>query len=1210
MLRPRSPHPSVHIPKRALVAARVLAAAWRLALLSCCAAAALPVPAANAASVRDFLKTRSTAATQPPGVLDPALLAGLKARSIGPAGMSGRVAVIEAVESNRDIVYVGAATGGVWKSTNGGLTWKPIFDDQPVAAVGAVAVFQPNPDIVWVGTGEANPRNSASVGNGVYRSLDAGETWTHLGLDDTERIARILTHPTRPEVAYVAAMGKMWGENEERGVYKTEDGGKTWTRSLYVDVRTGCADLAVDPANPDHLIAAMWDYRRWPWFFRSGGPGSGLYSTWDGGITWKRATEEDGLPKGDLGRIGVAFCRNVPSTVYAIVEAEKSALLRSDDGGRAWRTVNSETNVSGRPFYYSDLRVDPERPDRVYQLSSLARVSEDGGKSWRVLIGWNALHPDHHAMWIDPQDPEFIWNGNDGGVGVSQDRGATWRFVGNLPLAQYYHIAVDNLTPYNVYGGMQDNGSWRGPNAVWENGGIRNHHWEEVGFGDGFDTRPDPADPLRGYSMSQEGYLMRWDVRTGERKSIRPAAPNDSTDLRFNWNTGLAVDPFDAGTIYLGSQFVHKSPDRGETWTIISPDLTTNNPEWQKQRETGGITPDVTGAENFTTIITIAPSPLERGLIWVGTDDGRVQVTRDGGGSWASVEGNAGGVPRNSWVPHICPSKFDAAVAYVVFDDHRRSNWAPYVFKVSDYGRRWQSLATDDLVGYCLTIEQDPVKRDLLFLGTEFGLFVSTNDGASWMRWKHGVPTVSVMDLMVHPREHDLVIATHGRAAYILDDIRPLRTVTAEILAKPLHLFDIPPAQQYVVKQTGGSRFPGAGEFRGENRPYGAMITWSMSGEGLPHPDDKIERERKEQKRIDERNERRRLEGTPVPDQPETPMVNKPRAERDTKLKQQGRAKEREQSVATREAATKAGEPGAASEAAEAGGEEPGAGGRGGPGRQRDKGPQVDIRITDAAGHLVRKLKAPAKLGVNRFVWDLSSEPFKEPPRERQGWEGNEGGPEVTPGTYTVTIKFKDDEVKGTVQVLADPRLTSTTASRQANWDAQQRAGKLQEVVAEAVQRIKDTAADADVLAKKVNTALAKEKEEREKAGLPEAKADSAEEAADPRRAFVKRVGELKKGLTALEKRFWIPPDTKGIAYEDQPLSRVQTAQWFLGSSWDQPTPATLAYLGRAERELQQVLVDFNKFFAEDVAAFRKEIDALQLRLLPELQPLAVPGAP
>ncbi|MGH9787655.1 MAG: WD40/YVTN/BNR-like repeat-containing protein, partial [Candidatus Acidiferrales bacterium] len=503
--------------------------------------------------------------------IDPELLAGMKARSIGPAGMSGRIADIVAVESDANVIYVGAATGGLWKSENGGLTWTPIFDDQPVHAIGALAIFQATPDIVWVGTGEGNTRNSVSVGNGIYKSLDAGRTWKHLGLEETERIHRVLLHPAYPSVAYVCALGKLWGENPERGVYKTVDGGETWKKVLYVDEKTGCGDLAMDPANPNKLIAGMWQHRRWPWFFRSGGPGSGMYVTVDGGATWKRLTEDDGLPKGELGRIGVAFFRGDSKIVYALVEAEKSALLRSEDGGRTWGKVNESPNIAPRAFYYCDLRVDPERPNRVYSLHSTVQVSDDSGKSFRTLISFNKLHPDHHAFWINPSDPRHLLDGNDGGVGISRDRGETWQFAANLPLAQFYHINVDMDRPYRVMGGMQDNGSWWGPSSVWENGGIRNHHWEEVGFGDGFDVATDPQEPWIGYAMSQRGFLIRWNIRTGERKDIRPPAP-DGVFLRFNWNAALALDPFDAGTIYYGSQFVHKSTDRGDSWALLSPD--------------------------------------------------------------------------------------------------------------------------------------------------------------------------------------------------------------------------------------------------------------------------------------------------------------------------------------------------------------------------------------------------------------------------------------------------------------------------------------------------------------------------------------------------------------------------------------------------------------------------------------------------------------
>jgi photosystem II stability/assembly factor-like uncharacterized protein len=647
-------------------------------------------------------------------------------------------------------------------------------------------------------------------------------------------------------------MGREWGENEERGVYRTTNAGRTWEKVLYVNERTGAADLVIDPSNSEKLFAAMWEYRRWPWFFNSGGPGSGLHVSRDGGETWTRLTPDDGLPEGDLGRIGLGVAASDPRIVYAYVEAEENALFRSDDGGISWRSVGKGDDVGNRPFYYADIRVDPEREDRVYSLWSVISVSDDGGRSFRQLVGWD-IHPDHHAMWINPADASHIIIGNDGGVAISRDRGRTWRFVRNLPLAQFYHVRVDMEQPYNVYGGMQDNGSWKGPSTVLENGGIRNFHWAEVGFGDGFDTSPDPDDSMRGYAMSQEGFLSRWDLRTGERKDIRPAPPEGET-LRFNWNAGFAQDPFDAGTIYYGSQFVHRSRDRGTTWEVISGDLTTDNPEWQKQ--SGGLTLDVTGAENFTSIVSIAPSPIAQGVLWVGTDDGRLHVTRDGGETWSSVEGNLRDAPENTWIPHIEPSSSVDGGAFVVLDDHRRSNWTPYVYRTDEYGTRWTRIAgEDDVWGYALSIAQDPVDPDLLFLGTEFGLWVSTDGGGDWFKWTHGVPTVGVRDLVVHPRDHDLVIGTHGRAAYILDDISPLRGLDAGVLAESLHLFAVSAAVQFRNRQTGASRFPGHGEFRGETRPVGALINVVVNSADLPHPDEWIERERQESARAERSNE-------------------------------------------------------------------------------------------------------------------------------------------------------------------------------------------------------------------------------------------------------------------------------------------------------------------------------------------------------------------
>ena len=767
--------------------------------------------------------------------VDPSLLAGLKARALGPAAMSGRVTCIEGTAAAPGTLYVGAANGGVWKTTNDGLTWNPVFDDQKVASIGALAVSAQHPDVVWAGTGEANVRNSVSVGRGVYRSLDGGRTWTHLGLEKTEHISRIVLHPGDPDVAWVAALGQLWGENAERGVFKTEDGGRTWQKVLYVDERTGAADLVIDPSHPGRLFAALWDHRRQPWTFRSGGPGSGLYATVDGGTTWKRLTEDDGLPAGDLGRIGVAISRSNPEVVYALVEAAKSALVRSEDGGRTWRTVNDDPRTAGRPFYYADLRVDPAWPHRVYNIATRLSVSNDGGKTFETVD--TRTHGDYHALWIDPADPRHLVAGNDGGLAISRDRGQTWHFPPNLPLAQYYHVAVDGEIPYNIYGGLQDNGSWRGPSRSPDGLGVRNAQWAKVVGGDGFETLPDPQDAQRGYALSQGGDLARWDLRTGEIKSIQPAQPQEGTHekLRFNWNAGLAVDPFTPGTIYLGSQYVHKSTDRGDSWTIVSPDLTTDNPEWQKQAESGGLTPDVTGAENFTTILAIAPSPLERGVLWVGTDDGRLHVTRDGGATWESVEKNLpAGVPVHTWVAHIRPSRFAAASAFVVLDNHRRSDGTTYVYRTDDWGRTWKSLATRDLDGWALSIEQDPADPDLLFLGTSFGLYVSTDAGKRWLRWTHGLPTTEVADVVVHPREHDLVIATHGRGLYVLDDVTPLRHLTAEALGEPLHLYGSTPARLALREIVYGNARAGAGDFRGEDPPHGVRLTYSLSLPGLP----------------------------------------------------------------------------------------------------------------------------------------------------------------------------------------------------------------------------------------------------------------------------------------------------------------------------------------------------------------------------------------
>ena len=524
-------------------------------------------------------------------------------RNIGPGGMSGRITSIDVVNSDSDIMFVGTASGGLWKSTSGGVTWKPVFNDQVTASVGAVAIQQSNPDVIWVGTGEGNPRNSLNGGYGIFKSLDGGKSWKSMGLEKTRHIHRVLIDPTNPNIVYVAAIGSPWGVHPERGVYKTINGGKFWKKILYVNDKTGAADLVMDPSNPNKLVAAMWEHKRDPWFFKSGGSGSGLYVSFDGGENWSEKTDEDGLPKGDLGRIGLAIAANKTNIIYALVESKKNALYKSEDGGFKWKKINDKDDIGNRPFYYSDIAVDPQNENRVFSVFTYVNVSQDGGKNFSQLMPaygvTNGVHPDHHAWWIHPQDGSFMIDGNDGGLNITHDGGKTWRFIGNIPVAQFYHISVDNEFPYNVYGGMQDNGSWRGPAYVWKVQGIRNSYWQEIAFGDGFDVVPDLDDSRYGYAMSQQGYVSRYDWKTGNNYIIRPTHPEADTRLRFNWNAAIGQDPFDNSTVYFGSQFVHVSKDKGQTWKVISPDLTTNDPEKQKQSESGGLTLDATGARIF-----------------------------------------------------------------------------------------------------------------------------------------------------------------------------------------------------------------------------------------------------------------------------------------------------------------------------------------------------------------------------------------------------------------------------------------------------------------------------------------------------------------------------------------------------------------------------------------------------------------------------------
>jgi photosystem II stability/assembly factor-like uncharacterized protein len=757
----------------------------------------------------------------------------LKPRNVGPAGMSGRVTAIDVQLSNTDVMYVGTASGGLWQSKSAGIKWEPIFDNELTASIGAVKIDPNNPDVIWVGTGEGNPRNSLNGGYGVYKSIDGGKSWTSMGLEDTRHIHRILIDPSNSNTVYVGAIGSPWGTHPERGVFKTTDGGKSWRKVLFTNEQSGIADMVMDPVNPNKIIAAMWEHKRDPWFFKSGGSGSGIYMTYDGGENWKKLDDSNGLPKGELGRIGLAIAKNKPEIVYALVEAKKNALYKSEDGGENWKKINDKSDIGNRPFYYSEIYVDPQNENRVFSIFTYVNVSEDGGKNFSELMPAygvdNGVHPDHHAWWIHPEDGSFMMDGNDGGLNITRDGGKTWHFIDNLPVGQFYHISADNEYPYNVYGGMQDNGSWRGPAYVWKAQSIRNSYWQEIAFGDGFDVVPDRDDSRYGYAMSQQGNVLRYDWMTGNNYGVRPTPEDPNTKLRFNWNAAIGQDPFDNSTVYFGSQFVHKSDDKGTTWKIISPDLTTNDPEKQKQSESGGLTMDATGAENHCTILVIEPSEVEPNMLWVGTDDGRVHFTRDGGMNWDDVSKNLKGLPEGSWIAQIKASKNNPGEALLVANNYRRFDYTPYVYRTKNYGKSWSRIVDeDDVQSYALSIIEDSQNPNLVFLGTDDGLYLSLNAGENWQKYTNGFPTVSTKDLAIHPREQDLLIGTFGRALWVMDDIRPLRAIAVdpEILNKDFHLFDPPTGYQVAYQQPTGSRFGGDAMYGGENKKSGAMISY------------------------------------------------------------------------------------------------------------------------------------------------------------------------------------------------------------------------------------------------------------------------------------------------------------------------------------------------------------------------------------------------
>jgi len=762
-----------------------------------------------------------------------ALLANLKWRSIGPANMGGRVTAIEGLAGDPYTFYVGGADGGIFKTTNGGTTFKPIFDNQAVLSIGAITVAPSDPNVIWVGTGEGDPRNTASFGDGVYRSTDAGDTWKHLGLNETERIKRIKVDPRDPDTAYVAALGRAWGPNDERGVFKTTDGGKTWAKTLFIDKDSGCSDIDIDPQNPRILYAGMYTFRRKPWRFDSGGGQTALYKSIDSGATWKKLS--NGLPKTAMDRIGIAISRSNPMTVYMITETKTEGnLFRSDDRGESWRMVHNDPNINFRPFYYSDIRVDPNDPERIYSLGGGLSVSRDGGKTFLRIA--NGVHGDHQAFWIDQMNSNRILSGSDGGFQVSNDKGVTFEVINNIVLSQYYHITYDMRQPYYVYGGLQDNGNWVGPSATLYREGIRKDDWYTVSGGDGFFVVPDISSPNLVYSDSQGGTISVTDTTSGNTRSIHPYPKETGSSgnaiagykYRFNWNPPIVASPHDPKTVYYGGNVLFKTTNYGHSWQEISPDLTTNDKT--KQQTSGGpVVTDNTAAEFHCTILAIAESPVKPGVIWVGTDDGNVQVTQDGGKTWKNVAGNIKGLPANSWVPNIDASHFDAGTAYVAFDRHQDDDFGPWAFKTTDYGQTWSSIKSDlPAKGYVHVVREDPKVKTLLYCGTELGIFASWDGGSHWGSIRNNIPAVAVRDIVVHARDNDLIVATHGRGVFILDGAGALQEL-ASAKANEVFLFDVRQATRY--QMWGKDSNLGQKTFAAQNPPAGALIDYYLKAD-------------------------------------------------------------------------------------------------------------------------------------------------------------------------------------------------------------------------------------------------------------------------------------------------------------------------------------------------------------------------------------------
>jgi photosystem II stability/assembly factor-like uncharacterized protein len=903
--------------------------------------------------------TPAAAETASPSPMDK--FKSLEFREIGPAIMGGRIDDFAVVESNPSVVYVGVAAGGVWKTTNNGTTWEPIFDKEGVPTVGDLAIAPSDPSIVWVGSGEPNNRQSSSWGDGIYKSTDAGKTWKNMGLADTHHIGRVVIHPKNPDIVYAAALGHLWGPNPERGVYKTTDGGKTWSQVLKISADTGVSDIAMDPESPDTLYAAAYQRRRTPFGYNGGGSESAIYKTTDGGATWKKLTK--GLPYengGETGRIGLDIYRKDPNIVYALVQHEKGGIYRSEDKGETWKKM-SDTNP--RPSYYSQVRIDPNNDLRIWVLGAAMYFSEDGGKTFTTRRV-QKIHGDFHALWIDPSNSNHIITGSDGGIHWSYDNGKTWDFLNTIAIGQFYEIGLDNERPYNICGGLQDNGSWCGPSQTYSRDGIGNEDWTLIHGGDGFYAQIDNVDANVVYTESQDGFLARRNMRTAQERSIKPEVKYGEPHYRFQWNSPIAISAFDHKTVYYAGNYFFKSTDQGDTWTRLGNDLTSAAD--RNKLQIFGKTPDKKtlsrhdGVEEFPTITTISESPLSANILWAGTDDGNLQVTRDGGKTWKNVAANVPGVPKGTYVSRVVASKYGEGSAYASFDGHRTDDYSIYIFATSDFGETWKPVHNGIPIsaGTVHVIREHHRNPNLLFAGTEFGLWISWDRGANWTSFKNNFPTVPVDDIELQARENDLVLATHGRSIWIFDDLTPLEKMDATVAASDFTFF--PPRSAGIYRTNFRHWSAGQKMYLAKNPPAGAVLNYFLKADLPPAETKKTEADNAAGKDKDAQKEK-----------------DKDQADEKQEPKKEGKAK---------------------------------------------------IIVKDKDGKVIRELDGPGKAGINRTNWDLRSTAPAEPSPEQleaiaAGYSFGPRGPYVEPGEYSITVKAGDKESTQKVTVEEDPRL-------------------------------------------------------------------------------------------------------------------------------------------------------------------------------------------